>query len=286
MDTISNITIVTAFFDIGRGNWTEDQGHPSYLKRTPDTYLDYFSNLAHFDNPMVVFTSHEYKAVIQKIRKNKTTKVIVVDLKRKFKKIKDKIERIQNSKEFKNKVNSKQLKNPEYWSSDYVLVTNLKSYFVNIAIKELDINTNLIAWVDFGYCRSIDTLSGMDKLDFHLDNNKIHFFTIDKNVNFTEEKVQYAILNNIPYIIGGFILASKDNWLLLYNLVLSCQNTLLKKNIVDDDQGIYLMCILKNRELFQLNYLGKNKWFDVFKKYDKTSKNNFKFGLKKILGFY
>jgi len=26
-----NITIVTAFFDIGRGDWTKDKGHPKTL---------------------------------------------------------------------------------------------------------------------------------------------------------------------------------------------------------------------------------------------------------------
>lgn len=286
MDFNSNVTIITAYFDIGRENWTEDYGHPSYLKRTPEKYLKYFNNLARFNNPMVVFTSNEYKDIIKKIRKNKPTKIIVVDLKNKFREIRNKIKEIQDSKEFKDRVNSEQLQNPEYWSPDYVLVTNLKSYFVKKAIKELNINTKLIAWIDFGYCRSLRTLNGVDKLDFNLENEKIHFFTINENFNFNKENVQYAILNNIPYIIGGVILASKDNWLLLSNLVLDCQRKLLENGIVDDDQGIYLMCILNNRDLFKLNYLGENKWFDVFKKYSKSPKSDFKVRLKKILGFY
>jgi hypothetical protein len=31
---MNEITIVTAFFDIGRGNWTPDKGLPHYLQRT------------------------------------------------------------------------------------------------------------------------------------------------------------------------------------------------------------------------------------------------------------
>ena len=45
------------------------------------------------------------------------------------------------------------------------------------------------------------------------------------------------------------------------------QNELLNENIVDDDQGLYMMSLFKNPELFKLNYLGKNNWFSLFEKY-------------------
>lgn len=40
------ITVVTAFFDIGRENWTVEKGFPDYLFRTPDSYINYFKYLA------------------------------------------------------------------------------------------------------------------------------------------------------------------------------------------------------------------------------------------------
>jgi len=286
MNSISKITIITAFFDIGRGNWSKDHGHPSYLKRTTEKYFDYFSNLSKLDNPIVVFCSSEHVDKIKKIRKEKSTKIIVIDFQEKFKKCRVKIEKIQDSEEFKAKINADQLKNPEYWSPDYVLVNNLKSYFVKRAITELNLKSDMIAWVDFGYCRDENTLNGLTTWEVNLDPTKVHFFTIKNKFKITEESVSYALLNNIPYIIGGVIIASKDNWSLFSELVLSCQKKVLEKNIVDDDQGIYLMCLLKKKEIFQLNYLGKNKWFDVFKKYDKNSKVSFKDKLKKILHIY
>ena len=39
---MNDITIVTAFFDIGRGEWTPDKGLPHYLHRTNQTYLQRF----------------------------------------------------------------------------------------------------------------------------------------------------------------------------------------------------------------------------------------------------
>ncbi|MDI9723937.1 WlaTC/HtrL family glycosyltransferase [Acinetobacter baumannii] len=44
------ITVVTAFFDIGRENWTVEKGFPDYLFRTPDSYINYFKYLALLNN--------------------------------------------------------------------------------------------------------------------------------------------------------------------------------------------------------------------------------------------
>ncbi|MGP9692794.1 WlaTC/HtrL family glycosyltransferase, partial [Psychrobacter sp. AOP30-A2-5] len=37
--TEKSITIVTAYFDIGRGDWSTEKGHPSHLLRDNQTYL-------------------------------------------------------------------------------------------------------------------------------------------------------------------------------------------------------------------------------------------------------
>jgi hypothetical protein len=43
------------------------------------------------------------------------------------------------------------------------------------------------------------------------------------------------------------------------------------KNLVDDDQGVYLLSKLRNPDMIQLNYLGKNNWFGIFKKFRQTN---------------
>ena len=53
-EKMKTISIVTAFFDIGRGEIGE--GYPDYLRRTNDTYFEHFSRLAVLENEMVVFT--------------------------------------------------------------------------------------------------------------------------------------------------------------------------------------------------------------------------------------
>lgn len=139
----NEISIVTAFFDIGRGEIGE--GFPSYLKRTTETYFEYFSYLASLENEMVVFTSEEWKDKILEMRKGKPTEVIIVNLRKKFRKQLEIIGKIQKSDGFRNRVNEEMLVNIEYWSPEYVLINNLKAYFVNYAIRKRLLNNELVS---------------------------------------------------------------------------------------------------------------------------------------------
>ncbi len=279
---INDISIVTAFFDIGRGNI--DENYPTYLKRTTETYFEYFSNLSELENEMIVFTSKEFKNKILEIRVGKPTKIILVDLKKKFKSQLKVIKKIQESEEFKNKIKKEMILNIEYWSPEYVLVNNLKGYFVNQAIKNKLVSNDLVAWIDFGYVREKSTLNNVKIWRYNFDKNKIHFFKIRKHYILNKiEDVHRAIFNNEVYIIGGSIVGSRDKWNEFYKILRKNQNELLMQNIVDDDQGLYMMTIFKKPKLFKLNYLGKDNWFYLFKRYDETSKVNIIEKIKDIL---
>ena len=264
-----SISIVTAFFDIGRGDIPKDKGYPIYTH----TYFEYFSNLAKLENEMIIFTSEEYKDKILKIRKEKPTKIIIIDLKKKFHRQPGKIKEVLGNDKFRSRVNKDMLLNIEYWSSEYVLVNNLKTFFVNYVIRKNLISNDIISWIDFGYVRDVDTLNNVKNWYYPFDKDKIHFFTIRKNYPLKKIKDVYdMIFNNKVFVIGGAIAGEKEEWKKFYKLQKQCQNDLLKQNISDDDQGVYFMCLFKNPNLFRLNYLGKDKWFSLFRKYDRTSK--------------
>lgn len=268
---MSDITIITAFFDIGRGNINRENT-PSYMTRTTDTYFEYFSNLATLDNEMVIFTSPEFVEKITNIRLGKPTKVIVFDFHNKLNYIKKRIAKIQQSQEFIGKVNPKLLNNIEYWSAEYVAVTNLKTYFVNKAIAENLVRTKLVAWVDFGYVRSLDTLNNVKNWQYDFDNNKINFFSIKKqSIPQTYQEALEYIFNNKILIIGGATVGNISAWKEFLPILLQNQKEILNQNIIDDDQGLYMMCLFKQPSLFKLNYLGKKQWFSLFKKYDNTA---------------
>ena len=70
------LTIVTGFFDCGRGEH-QTQG------RSNQDYLDYFEKWARIQNKLVVYTTKEFKEIITKIRTNferqEQTRIIVID---------------------------------------------------------------------------------------------------------------------------------------------------------------------------------------------------------------
>ncbi|TKU04193.1 hypothetical protein FDW89_01065 [Citrobacter sp. wls830] len=68
-----------------------------------------------------------------------------------------------------------------------------------------------------------------------------------------------------------------------YELVCQCQIKTLRNNIVDDDQGIFIMCYHFKPQLIKLNHLGKNRWFNFFKLYGRNDFVSFSRRLKVTL---
>lgn len=271
-----SITIVTAFFDIGRGKWNSENGHAQSFERTNSTYLKYFEKLATLENNMVVFTSPDFKDKVLALRKNKPTQVITLDLYKKFNFSLKRIAKIQNSDSFKKLIRPELWHCPEYWSPEYVLINNIKPFFIKKAIDLNLIDSELVAWVDFGYVRNNSMLYGITEWYHGFDKNKLHFFSIKNTLDLSNEKaVLETVLNNDPNIIGSAFVASKEKWPSFYSLIFKTQKDFISAGMIDDDQGIFLTCASKNPNLFQLNYLGKSNWTNVFKLFNKGSKYNF-----------
>ena len=96
---MNDITIVTAFFDIGRGDWTPDKGLPHYLQRTTKTYLERFGHLAKLENPMVVYTSKDMVKEIEYLRQDRPTQILTLDFQNNFKKLREEITNVQKNAE-------------------------------------------------------------------------------------------------------------------------------------------------------------------------------------------
>ena len=251
----TDITIVTAFFNIGRGKIENEVS--KNLKRGTDVYLSYFSYLAELDNDMIIFTEEKYKEKIQKMRKNKKTKIITFDLNKKFSKIIKKIREIQENNEFRKRINPDEIHNLEYWLPEYVLINNMKSYLIKTAIIKKMIKTELVAWIDFGYIRNREILNNVKKWEYNFDKEKIHFFNIftkrklNKKLK-KKEDVYNFIFNNDTIIIGGVIVGATSKWNEFYKKLRRAQNDLLIENIVDDDQGVYIKTYFENKKMFKL----------------------------------
>jgi len=262
---MNEISIVTAFFDIGRGEWTPDKNLPHYLQRTTETYLERFGHMAKLENEIIVFTSADMVDKIKALREDRPTSIITMDFKNSFKKIREIVTEIQQNPEYQAKINPMQVRNPEYWNADYVVVNLMKASFVVEAIRIGVIDNDLVAWLDFGYCRDQVTLNDVTTWSYPFDKEKIHFFNIKDWKEGTI--IQDVIANNDVHITGPCIVADKKMWPTLQALVAHSMDELIKNQLVDDDQTLLLMSYLLKPELFELHPVSSNDWFVAFKEF-------------------
>lgn len=267
------ITIVTAFFDIGRGNWPRiirGRELPPYQHRPNEVYFHYFNKLAKMKNPMVIFTQPEFEHVVHQIRDyhgNKDKTEVVVVSREELSKFNPKIEQINNvmnNDEFVLKINDPHL--PEYWNAPYVMINFLKSWFAAKANEEGLIKTDLSAWIDFGYVRDDSSLSPSLLWDYDFNPEKIHMFQmrdIEKN-----RPLQDIIATGDVYIQGCHIVAHRKNWDYLWQSMQCEIDKALNANLIDDDQTFLLQSYLNDPNRFELHPGNSNNWFIIFNKYN------------------
>lgn len=273
--TDKDISIVTAFFDIGRGDWTAQAGFPDHVHRSTDTYVERFGYLATLENEMVIYTSPDLAPRVLELRKGKEdkTSVIPIELKDIFPERRAVIRRIQKDPAYIAKINPGQLKNPEYHSPDYVLVTNLKAFFVAHAVQNNFVKNRQAAWLDFGYCRSMEALGGSNHWTYNFTPGKIHLFV------FADYKGEISlgdiVANNIVYVAGAAVVAEKQMWPALAQLMNKAADDLLQHNLVDDDQTLFLMASLYRPDLFELHTIPDQQWQPVLKMFNEGRASNY-----------
>lgn len=261
--------IVTAFMDIGRGDWTTDRIEngvhlPHYLKRGVENYMSHFRVLAHMKNPLVVFVPDNLRETVGAIckavgRHPNSYEILPLAI---DEKLYAQIRIVIKSPEFVESINPYQKGNPEYWSQDYVYVTSRKARFVDVAyfVGAVPKDRNA-AWVDFGYCRTMDHLPKSREWNPAFDFDKINLFVYkEPPIEGSRQKtLEIAVKNNIVYIIGGVFLTNRQGWFTLAEYMDNNLYNLMRNNLVDDDQGLLLGSYLYKPELFKLHQLPPQK---------------------------
>lgn len=268
-----NSTIVTAFFDTGRGevpSVIRGRQVPGYQRRTFDEYFYYFNFLASMKNDMIIFTEPRFADAINQIRAShgnlENTRVLVYDNGLDdFKELLDAMNIVLNSDEYVNMVDNPHL--IEYWNAKYNLVNFLKSHFVTQAYEQGLIKTDIAAWIDFGYCRNYESLSPSLKWDYDFNKDKIHLFNLRELE--PQRPVEDIIKTGDVYIMGCHIVAGSHMWSQLRDLVFDNVNELLDRNLTDDDQTMLLLSYLKNPNIFELHPVDPSNWFIMFNKFNK-----------------
>lgn len=274
----NEITLITNFFDIGRGNLPK-QKHgiilPHFQHRSTEVYFNYFDKLAKIKNDMIVYTSKEYADRIYSIRKKygleDRTKIIALDSycfePKVFEPWKKRISEIMEDPKFYNRIDKPHF--VEYWWPDYTLIQLMKVFYVNHAIENGLVNTNLTAWIDFGYCRDDVTLPPSNEWKYGFNPDKMHLFSV-RPVE-PKRPIDDIIFRGDVYVMGCHIIGGKEQWPKFKESVLKNFQLLLDNNLVHYDQTLYLMSYLINQDNFELRYASDNDWFVVFRKFNELA---------------
>ena len=267
---MSQPTIVTAFFDIGRSDWDN-------YSRSTDLYFERLEMLCHLKNKIILYTEHKFLPIIEDI-KNRVKPDLIVEyeeLVTDHKMLSD-ISITQQSDYYRHDL--KYDYRAECNSPEYVYLMYKKGEYVSRAIDKHNI-TGHVAWIDAGYPRKLEDMpkSRVWSYDFP---EKICLWAHTDYSNFVNMDDDDDIINFVKSgtvcVIGCHYVAPHWYWSWFQQQIDYCMRYLLHKGVVDDDQTLVSMayCYKNNHEHFDIRLTKPHvthDWFYIFQRYNKMS---------------
>lgn len=243
---MNEVTLVTAYFNIGRGEWKE-------LGRGNDKYLTYFKHWARIRNRLIVYTFPEMVEKVKDVRRSfgledKTVVIPVNDITAIQPQMYERIKEVMKNKESWRF--HKRLFNPESWNYRYNYIMAIKAFFLKDAV-ERGLAHGMMAWIDFGYDHGGDNFPYKEDFDFLWQYNfepKIHVF-LENSLD--DDIPVFRIVQNMQvYVRGSLIVAPDELWKTLWDIIQDAVFTLADCGLADDDQLLMVMAYRKRPELF------------------------------------
>lgn len=281
--TTYKLCYVTAFLDIGRGDWEK-------FERSFQFYLDSFIHLSNIfrnmkDNRanyhLVVYIDKRCsEKVLESVKRIENVEVIEIDEPFMLERIPtwrklNREEEIMKSEQYTKLMTAVgRINYPEHNNPKYTLINHAKVDFVADAIKTHP-DIPYFCWVDFGYF-ALDTGSYAGKtrvcdrpLDLNrFDLTKINYVLLNELTK-EDSDVLYT-LTQAPERIGGFFfLGNRKNLLEYQELFHMIHDAFQKANIADDDQHIALQSFFHRPNWFCLHKLLE--WHTILAKYQCAS---------------
>jgi len=257
----SDITLVTAFYDIGRGNWKT-------YNRSVDLYFNSFKNYLYLPYNIVAFIDDRY---IDKLPKydNVNFKVIPINYQWLITnslcwKDLQKVKNIMENEYYKDLVKDRILQEfPENIHAEYNIINHSKIDFIYYGIMNHIITSDFICWSDFGYHNSIlknnpsnYPYAGLDISKFNKD--KLNFWLRNNPIN-NDFDIIKTLIDPREVFTGSLFGGPLHLILKLYYLYHNQLNFMYNKGISDDDQHVYLRCYLNEPHIFEL-HISNNEW--------------------------
>jgi hypothetical protein len=265
---MSDITLVSMFYDIGRENW-------NLYPRKVQEYISAFEKFLDYDYTMIVFIDDKYIDKLQE--KVIGSKITLIPINEEWVMSNlwswsrlDREKEIMSSFKYQSLVQHRIDKNyPENVNPLYTILTHSKIDVVNYAIDNNLIDTDYVAWIDFGYFYKKTSAEFLPTgpLDLNkFDLNKVNICLIN-SITDRDQDVIYS-LQYAPEKIGAyFFMASKEKMQEFQKL---CHKWLLifqQNEIADDEQGVWLQCYFDQPNLFADHVFYK--WHQALREFSK-----------------
>lgn len=255
---MSDLTIVTSFFDIGRKN-----SLVKGMARSSNDYLSYFRVWARMKNNLIVYTQSDLKDSVLKIRDefgllDKTRVVVIDDIYSIMPEYFEKMREIENNPAFSefrfyNKAMSNQAK--------YCYLVLLQYWFIQDAVSNGWIN-DFVAWIDFGFNHGNKYYTNEEEFAYCWNyefERKINCFAL-----FNPKQI--SSIDSLQFqkdcIMGGVIVLPKEKADSLWKYVIEAERALFMLDCMDDDQQLLLMAYKMNEDDFVIRICD---WFQPLK---------------------
>lgn len=249
---MGDITLVTDFFDIGRG-----QDKDSELRRTAAKYFEEFRRWAGIQNTLIVYTDTKSAETIKAIRAEYglEEKTVIVETNHLFELEPELFKKMEKASQNKDFINFRYLQQASSNNPKYDYLWMMKYYFMNDAYEK-GLLTEDVVWIDFGFDHGGITYPDAEDFKFHWKynfNGKIHISCLhDPDSVIGMQSLQYQ--NDC--VMGCMYGLSRELVPTFWQLVRNAMEALLMLDCVDDDQQLVLMAYKARPELFEVHVTG------------------------------
>lgn len=239
-------TVVTGFFDIGRGEW-------EHYNRKIEEYLKHFRNLLSLKVNMVIFTEPNFVELVEDVRKdvNCRTNIVTTELSQLYMyEHLEKIKSIQNDPNFA--VGHPNPVSPEISKPLYNVVVCSKMDLLFRATV-IDTESEYFIWLDAGYTHGTIDMSLLEWNPTSLFKHKDTLSMIClQSMDLVGDDPKEFFLKYVDVISGGFFGAYRDVVKKVRDLYYDLVVELFELGLKDDDQFYHTILAKRRPELFNL----------------------------------
>ncbi len=240
---MKEITLVTAFFDIGRSSF-------SAYARSNEQYFAYFDFWARIQNDLIVYCAPEDREKIMSIRKKyrrdkKTTIIPIENIFEIEPEFYQKMKALDDSREFKS---FRYYESAVSNMADYDYLMMLKYWFMwDASVKYIEKDTQVV-WLDFGYNHGGEYYISASDFDFRWE------YEFDKRINLfcLSDPEKMSSIDSLQFqkdcFIGHTVICPKEMTFDLWRYIQEAMKALLSLDCIDDDQQLLLMLYKLHKE--------------------------------------